>query len=220
MGWLNSISVALIALGLVAGWRWYQAPEPAPKTPPIVQVEEPETEPETEPEPETETEPGPETGLGPETEPGPETGPGPETEPLPEPGPEPGPEAETEPGPEPGSETGSESEAGSETGPDTRPGPGPEPGPGAPRRLRRLRNAEVTPALSREAVRILRAHHKDPYGTEIPFEIAGKSYVARIERHYHPPGGALKPWGHHPGVSLLAPIDEPPRVGITGSLTQ
>jgi hypothetical protein len=40
-------------------------------------------------------------------------------------------------------------------------------------------------------------------GTQIEVEIAGKQYVARIQRHFHPEGGAIKPWGHHRGVSLL-----------------
>lgn len=48
-----------------------------------------------------------------------------------------------------------------------------------------------------------------PFGTDIPFEMDGKSYVGRIERHYHPPGGELRPWGEHPGCSLF--IVEPAR---------
>jgi N-acetylmuramoyl-L-alanine amidase len=71
------------------------------------------------------------------------------------------------------------------------------------RTLRRLRNDEVTPALTAEARRVLVAHRHEPYGSEFPFEIEGIRYVARIEEHYHPPGGPIKPWGYHPGVSLL-----------------
>jgi N-acetylmuramoyl-L-alanine amidase len=71
------------------------------------------------------------------------------------------------------------------------------------RTLRRLRNDEVTPALTAEARRMLAAHRHDPYGSEFPFEIDGVHYVARIEEHYHPPGGPMKPWGYHPGVSLF-----------------
>lgn len=71
------------------------------------------------------------------------------------------------------------------------------------RSLRRLRNAELTPALTGQARRILAAHHHEPYGSEFPFELEGVRYVARIEEHYHPPGGPLRPWGHHPGFSLF-----------------
>jgi peptidoglycan L-alanyl-D-glutamate endopeptidase CwlK len=72
------------------------------------------------------------------------------------------------------------------------------------RTLRRLTNSEVTPSISAEAKRILKAHHQDPFGTEIPFDADGLPYVARIEEHFHPPGGPIKPWGHHPGVSVFA----------------
>jgi N-acetylmuramoyl-L-alanine amidase len=75
------------------------------------------------------------------------------------------------------------------------------------RSLRRLRNNEVTHGLTVEAKRILAAHRHEPYGTEFPFQLGGVQYVARIEEHYHPPGGALRPWGHHPGVSLFMETD-------------
>lgn len=71
------------------------------------------------------------------------------------------------------------------------------------RSLRRLTNAELTPALINEARRILASHHAERYGTEVPFQIEGVRYVGRIEEHYHPPGGPRKPWGYHPGVSLF-----------------
>lgn len=80
------------------------------------------------------------------------------------------------------------------------------PAPGAAAVLRRLRNAEVTPAISAAAVRILREHRHQPYGFEVPFEADGRRYVGRIERHYHPPGGAARPWGHHKGVSVFAVV--------------
>jgi len=71
------------------------------------------------------------------------------------------------------------------------------------RLLRRVRDDELTQAMIEESKKILRAHHQDPFGTEVPFSLAGADYVARIERHYHPPGGARRPWGEHPGVSLF-----------------
>lgn len=78
------------------------------------------------------------------------------------------------------------------------------------RTLRRLTNTEVTPAIGAEAKRILKLNHADPFGTEIPFQADGREYVARIEEHYHPPGGPLKPWGHHPGVSVFAVVGGAP----------
>ncbi len=72
--------------------------------------------------------------------------------------------------------------------------------------LRRLTNAEVTPEISAEALRILRAYRDQPIGYEVPFVANGREYVGRIELHYHPPGGAARPWGHHKGVSVLAVV--------------
>lgn len=74
------------------------------------------------------------------------------------------------------------------------------------RSLRRIANSEVTPAISVAAKTIIKLHHQTAYGTEIPFQADGKDYVGRIEEHYHPPGGPIKPWGHHPGVSVFEVI--------------
>lgn len=74
------------------------------------------------------------------------------------------------------------------------------------RTLRRLRNSEVTPAISAEAVRILRTFHPMPIGFEVPFMADGREYVGRIELHYHPPGGPMRPWGPHKGVSVFAVV--------------
>jgi hypothetical protein len=76
--------------------------------------------------------------------------------------------------------------------------------PAAAPRLRRLRGAELNPALVERATEIIRRHHQDPFGTEIPFTIEGRTFVGRIERHYHPEGGPLRPWGYHAGCSLFA----------------
>lgn len=48
---------------------------------------------------------------------------------------------------------------------------------------------------------IIRAHHV--IGEEVPFTVAGEQFLARIEEHYHPPGGDKFPWGPHPGVSVF-----------------
>lgn len=70
-------------------------------------------------------------------------------------------------------------------------------------RLRRAKGSDITPAVAKKARQIINANYKKPFGTEIPFEINGKHYVGRIERHYHPPGGALHPWGYHHGCSVF-----------------
>jgi hypothetical protein len=65
-----------------------------------------------------------------------------------------------------------------------------------------LRPEETTPAIEKRAKEILDANHDAAMGTEVPFEIDGGAYVARIEEHYHEPGGPLRPWGHHRGVTV------------------
>ncbi len=82
--------------------------------------------------------------------------------------------------------------------------PEPPPATTPARSLRRLRGEELNPGLVRQASRIIREHHREPFGTEIPFELDGRAFVGRIERHYHPEGGPLKPWGTHAGCSLFA----------------
>jgi hypothetical protein len=43
------------------------------------------------------------------------------------------------------------------------------------------------------------------YGTLAPFTASdGNTYATWIEQHYHEPGGSVKPWGLHHGVTLLA----------------
>lgn len=46
------------------------------------------------------------------------------------------------------------------------------------------------------------------YGTISPFTASdGKTYATWIEQHYHEPGGPVKPWGLHHGVTVLAQQD-------------
>jgi hypothetical protein len=43
------------------------------------------------------------------------------------------------------------------------------------------------------------------YGSLFPFVASdGNTYATWVEQHYHEPGGAVKPWGLHHGVTLLA----------------
>jgi hypothetical protein len=69
---------------------------------------------------------------------------------------------------------------------------------------RALQKGEVTGALERKANAVLEEHGDRPVGTEVPFELDGRRYVARIEQHYHEPGSAEGPWGPHKGVTLYA----------------
>lgn len=79
----------------------------------------------------------------------------------------------------------------------------PTPAP-SKRRLRRLKHQDLNMDLMLASADLIKKHHAKRFGSEIDVAIAGKPYVARIERHFHPEGGAVKPWGFHPGVSLFA----------------
>jgi hypothetical protein len=72
---------------------------------------------------------------------------------------------------------------------------------GVPQR-RAVRGTEMTTEIAKRAREILDANGEAPYGTEVPFEIDGQTYVGRIEEHYHEPGGPRKPWGRHRGVTV------------------
>lgn len=72
---------------------------------------------------------------------------------------------------------------------------------GVPQR-RPVRGAEMSTEIAKRAREILDANSDAAYGTEVPFEIDGQSYIGRIEEHYHEPGGPKKPWGRHRGVTV------------------
>ena len=59
-----------------------------------------------------------------------------------------------------------------------------------------------------------RANLKYPMGTIVQANVAGQSVIARLECHYHPPGGAVKPWGPHKGCTIYWPTS-----GITPGIT-
>jgi hypothetical protein len=69
--------------------------------------------------------------------------------------------------------------------------------------VRPLRPDEVTPELVKRADDLL-WNHSAPIGTDVPFEVGGKNYVARFAIHYHEFGGTKKPWGYHKGVTLYS----------------
>jgi len=70
-------------------------------------------------------------------------------------------------------------------------------------KLRRMQQHEITKDMLETAAKIVRKHYAKPVGTQIEVEVDGKHVTARIERHFHPEGGPVKPWGYHPGVSLF-----------------
>ncbi len=70
-------------------------------------------------------------------------------------------------------------------------------------KLRRVRNHELNRGLQKKARQIINANFMKPYGTDVLFEMDGKLYSGRIEKHYHEPGGKARPWGWHPGCSLF-----------------
>lgn len=72
-----------------------------------------------------------------------------------------------------------------------------------PEGFRRVKQAEVTPPLTEIAKQVLAAFGKSPLGTQVPFTYQNADMMAIIEQHYHEPGGPLKPWGPHKGVSLF-----------------
>jgi len=71
-------------------------------------------------------------------------------------------------------------------------------------KLRRMQPREITRGMLDVAAKIVRKHYAKPVGTQIEVEVDGQRVIARIERHFHPEGGPVKPWGFHPGVSLFA----------------
>jgi len=71
-------------------------------------------------------------------------------------------------------------------------------------KLRRMQPREITRSMLDVAAKIVRKHYAKPLGTQIEVEVDGQRVIARIERHFHPEGGSVKPWGFHPGVSLFA----------------
>lgn len=75
---------------------------------------------------------------------------------------------------------------------------------------RRCTNEDLTrdPAIITHASAILKELYPLPLGSEKSFASGGKSYVAVLERHYHEPGGPLKPWGPHKGISVFELTDE------------
>lgn len=82
---------------------------------------------------------------------------------------------------------------------------------------RRASAAEVSAlpdlAFRAQAVQSMSGFTSMAYGTLGPFVAGdGKTYATWIEQHFHPPGGSVRPWGYHHGVTILAKV-EPVIVG-------
>lgn len=80
-----------------------------------------------------------------------------------------------------------------------------------PEGWRRATNAEVSmlPELRDEALalRSSAGFTSLPYGTLKPFVASdGRTYATWVEQHYHEPGGAIRPWGYHHGVTILSQV--------------
>jgi hypothetical protein len=96
-------------------------------------------------------------------------------------------------------------------GPDLEPSPDPNSPPtyGEPQvaspfpgGYRRLKQSEVTPELlaAARSIRSSSGFTSKPYGTVIPID---GQVSALVEQHFHEPGGPVKPWGYHHGVTLI-----------------
>jgi len=57
---------------------------------------------------------------------------------------------------------------------------------------------KIPPEVTAKAKSLL----NQPMGTEIPFEVNGKKYMARLETHYHPQGYVGGPNGYHKGCTV------------------
>ena len=73
-------------------------------------------------------------------------------------------------------------------------------------KLERLNSKRVTSKMGFKASDILKSTYDLPMGSEIPFEIDGDQYAAKIELHYHTPQVHPLPWGWHRGISLFAVV--------------
>ncbi len=69
--------------------------------------------------------------------------------------------------------------------------------------LARLPQSRVTPGIEQGAVRVLDAYHAYPVGLEVPFRADNATFVGRVELHFHPWNGSMRPHGYHHGISVF-----------------
>jgi len=77
----------------------------------------------------------------------------------------------------------------------------------APTRPATRRPAEITPQIVAKATELLWANDSSKIGTEFPFDMNGKRYVARMEMHDNPDGDPNRPQGEHKGMTIYV-LDE------------
>lgn len=82
--------------------------------------------------------------------------------------------------------------------------------------LLRILDSQVTPAIAAAAEQILQQDWRRDIGFEAPFEADGLPWVGRVELHFHPVNGTMKPWGYHHGVSVYCLMNTS-CVNVTGS---
>ena len=64
-------------------------------------------------------------------------------------------------------------------------------------------NTERGKFLIAKANELIREKHSEPYGSMFFFERGDEHFMGKLEKHYHEPGGPVKPWGEHKGISLF-----------------
>ena len=69
------------------------------------------------------------------------------------------------------------------------------------------RPADITPQIIAKATELLWANDSAQIGTEFPFDMNGKRYVARMEMHDNPDGDPDRPQGEHKGMTIYV-LDE------------
>ena len=62
--------------------------------------------------------------------------------------------------------------------------------------------APVTPEIVERSEKILAEHADSPVGTEIPFTLSGRRYVARVEMHDNQDASPDRPPGEHKGITV------------------
>jgi hypothetical protein len=77
-------------------------------------------------------------------------------------------------------------------------GPGPSGVPDSPPDGYHYMRGKVPPEAVQEAWSLI----SGAYGTETPFQVDGKQYMARVEPHYHSPESGRRPTGWHKGVTV------------------
>jgi hypothetical protein len=77
----------------------------------------------------------------------------------------------------------------------------------APAKPATRRVADITPEIVAKATELLWANDSAKIGTEFPFEMSGKRYIARMEMHDNPDGDPNRPQGEHKGITIYV-LDE------------